>query len=120
MAKTVEISILLSAVTSARLSLSATAILQAIASGYVYGFDIMDATGLPSGTVYPALRRMEDAGLLASSWEAAAVAQANQRPPRKYYDLTKPGRLALTGAVDRYRLGTPARLRATRPSPSRR
>ena len=51
------------------LSLSAAAILQAIDHGYGYGFDIMDATGLPSGTVYPALRRMEAAGLIASRWE---------------------------------------------------
>ena len=34
-------------------------ILQALDNGYYYGFDIMDVTGLPSGTVYPALRRME-------------------------------------------------------------
>src|SRR5258705_274807 len=43
------------------LSFSATVILQAVANGFAYGFDIMDATGLPSGTVYPALRRLEDA-----------------------------------------------------------
>ena len=61
------------------LSMSATAVLQAIANGYVYGFDIMDATGLPSGTVYPALRRMEGAGLITSQWEEATVAQRDQR-----------------------------------------
>ena len=37
-------------------------VLQALASGYHYGFDIMDATGLPSGTVYPVLRRLETGG----------------------------------------------------------
>ena len=65
------------------LSLSATVVLQAVAGGYGYGFDIMDATGLPSGTVYPALRRMEAAGLVTSAWESAAIAHREQRPPRK-------------------------------------
>src|SRR4030095_14155412 len=70
------------------LSYSAAVILQAVANGYQYGFDIMDITGLPSGTVYPALRRMEDAGYVDSKWEKATIAQREQRPPRKYYELT--------------------------------
>ncbi|MFN7929787.1 MAG: hypothetical protein U0Y68_17950 [Blastocatellia bacterium] len=37
-------------------------ILQAVENGYRYGFDVMTITGLPSGTVYPALRRLEEAG----------------------------------------------------------
>jgi DNA-binding PadR family transcriptional regulator len=86
------------------LSYSATVILQAIANGYGYGFDIMDATGLPSGTVYPALRRMETAGLIDSAWEKLAIAQREQRPPRKYYELTKTGQHALSDAATRYRL----------------
>jgi len=45
------------------LSYSAAVILQAVANNYQYGFDIMDMTGLPSGTVYPALRRMEELAL---------------------------------------------------------
>lgn len=105
---------------SIRLSFAAAAILQAVANGYAYGFDIMDATGLPSGTTYPALRRMEAAGLLASRWEAAGLARQEQRPARKYYELTKSGRLALEGAAARYRLRAPSRVRATRPSPVRR
>ena len=44
------------------LSYSATVILQAVGNGHQYGFDVMDVTGLPSGTVYLALRRLEDAG----------------------------------------------------------
>ena len=39
-------------------------VLIAVSQNYRYGFDISDATGLPSGTVYPVLRRLEDAGLL--------------------------------------------------------
>jgi DNA-binding PadR family transcriptional regulator len=92
------------------LSLSATVVLQAIANGFGYGFDVMDATGLPSGTVYPALRRMEAAGLVRSKWESAAAAQREQRPPRKYYDITRSGQVSLAEAVERYRL-------ADRPAP---
>jgi DNA-binding PadR family transcriptional regulator len=86
------------------LSFSATVILQAVANGYGYGFDIMDATGLPSGTVYPALRRMEAAGLIDSAWEKPAIAQREQRPPRKYYVLTRTGQHTLSEAAGRYRL----------------
>ena len=41
-------------------------ILQAVDSGFVYGFSIMEMTGLPSGTVYPAMRRMEADQLIRS------------------------------------------------------
>ena len=85
------------------LSLSGTAILQALAHGYGYGFDIMDVTGLPSGTVYPALRRLEKAGLVESKWEDEAAAHKDQRPARKYYKLTGSGKSALSEAVGRYR-----------------
>ena len=97
------------------LSYSATAILQAVANGYQYGFDIMDVTGLPSGTVYPALRRLEDADLVASKWEKHELAQSESRPPRKYYALTRDGEQALTDAAKRYRLlETPRRVRVGR------
>ena len=46
------------------LSNTAIAVLQALAGGLRYGFDIIDATGLPSGTIYPALGKLEDAGLV--------------------------------------------------------
>jgi PadR family transcriptional regulator, regulatory protein PadR len=85
------------------LSYSATVILQAIANGYQYGFEVMDVTGLPSGTVYPALRRMEDAAYLRASWEKPAVAQREQRPARRYYEVTRLGTQALAEAVKRYR-----------------
>ena len=35
--------------TAARISHTLALILQTIRSGYIYGFDIMDITGLPSG-----------------------------------------------------------------------
>ena len=102
-----------------RLSLAAAMVLRAIAAGYVYGFDIMDSTGLPSGTIYPALRRMEGAGLVASVWEDAKVAQSEQRPARKYYKLTTSGRLAFEGAAERYGLPAP-KLRVHKTAPARR
>jgi DNA-binding PadR family transcriptional regulator len=86
------------------LSYTMAMILQVVEHGYRYGFDIMAVTGLASGTVYPALRRLEDAGFVISKWERASVAQAAQRPPRKYYEITKAGRTALADARQRYRL----------------
>jgi PadR family transcriptional regulator, regulatory protein PadR len=96
------------------LSHSAAVILQALANGYQYGFDIMDISGLPSGTVYPALRRLEQTGLIDSKWEKHGIAQREQRPPRKYYELTPDGKEALAEAVKRYRL-----LEGLLPHPSR-
>lgn len=101
------------------LSYSATAILQAVANGYRYGFDVMDATGLPSGTVYPALRRMEEAGLIDSNWEKPAIAQRELRPARKYYELTRIGEHALAEAAKRYRLADPPLAQPAKPSRAR-
>ncbi len=55
-----------------RLSITAVCVLQAIADGFQYGFDIIDQTGLPSGTVYPALGRLERDGFVKSAWENEA------------------------------------------------
>jgi DNA-binding PadR family transcriptional regulator len=85
------------------LSHAGAVILQAVANGYRYGFDIMDVTGLPSGTIYPALRRLEEMGLVESRWEKEAIAQREQRPPRKYYGVTAAGEIALAEAMKRYR-----------------
>jgi len=85
------------------LSHAATAVLQAVANGHGHGFDIMRITGLASGTVYPALRRLEDTGWLRSRWEDHRVARNELRPARKYYEITKAGEEALAAALDRYR-----------------
>lgn len=77
-------------------------VLLAVSRNYRYGFDISDATGLPSGTVYPVLRRLEEAGLLRSQWEAAETAHAEQRPPRRYYTMTGSGAQAVRNALGRY------------------
>ena len=86
------------------LTYATAVILQAIDNGYLYGFDIIDITGVPGGTVYPALRRLEEAGYLISKWEKQSISQSEPRPQRRYYELTRPGREALAEAVKRYRL----------------
>ena len=73
-------------------------ILHAVGAGYRYGFDIMDATGIASGSVYPVLRRLEDARLLRGKWEDAPAAHRGGRPQRRYYELTEAGERALADA----------------------
>ena len=84
-----------------KLSYTSALLLQTIRSGYSYGFDIMDVTGLPSGTVYPALRRLQQLELIKSNWEGERTAFAEQRPPRKYYRLTREGKETLAKALER-------------------
>jgi DNA-binding PadR family transcriptional regulator len=87
-----------------RLSHTAAMVLQAIHAGDGYGFSVMEMTGLPSGTVYPAVRRMERDGLIRSQWERQSIADTEQRPPRKYYRLTRSGRATLEASQKRYPL----------------
>lgn len=97
-----------------RLSVSAVAVLQAITSGYEYGFDIIDRTGLPSGAVYPVLSRLERDGLVRSAWENERHAHKQGRPARRYYRLTAHGVAALDAAAAYYRTLLPARDASTR------
>ena len=85
-----------------KLSHTAAMILQAIHAGHIYGFSVMEVTGLPSGTVYPAMRRLERDGLIVSRWERQSIADAEQRPLRRYYKLTRNGRTTLGPAFKRY------------------
>ena len=85
------------------LSYTALFVLQALAQGYRFGFDIMDATNLPSGTVYPALRRLEAMDLVESAWEEDDKARKSNRPRRRNYQLTRAGREQLAEAEARYR-----------------
>ena len=95
------------------LSFSAVTILQALASGYRYGFDVMDATGLPSGTVYPSLSRLERSAFIKAHWEDPRIARAQKRPQRRYYEVTPAGAEVLEQALVRYRA-----LTRLSPSPS--
>ena len=87
-----------------RLGLGTIAILHALDGNRRFGFDIMDATGLTSGTVYPALERLEDLGHVRSRWEDEAAAHRDGRPARRYFELTPQGTRALTEALARYPL----------------
>jgi PadR family transcriptional regulator PadR len=86
-----------------RITYPTALVLHALFAGHHHGFDIMDATGLPSGTVYPILRRLEAEGCTRSRWEKEGVARREQRPPRRYYELTAAGRSAARDAHLRYR-----------------
>ena len=84
------------------LSYAVAMVLQSIAFGHVYGYRVMEVTGLPSGTVYPALGRLERDELILSRWEKQAKAEAAQRPPRKYYKVTRAGNAILKEAREQY------------------
>ena len=87
-----------------RLSHTAALILKALSLGYRFGFDIMEITGLPSGTVYPALRRLERDALVSSQWEAESDVDGAGRPARRYYQVTPEGKAAAAVATERYLL----------------
>jgi len=99
---------------SVRLTRTTALVLVALARGTRHGFDLLDATGLPSGTVYPILRRLEAGGLVKSRWEAVGIARDEGRPPRRYYQLTGAGADALQEALARH----PETLGALRPEPA--
>jgi DNA-binding PadR family transcriptional regulator len=87
-----------------KLSHTAALILQAIDAGCVYGLSVIEKTGLRSGTVYPAMRRLERDELIRSPWEGQAIANSELRPPRKYYQLTRTGKAVLETSRKRYPL----------------
>jgi PadR family transcriptional regulator PadR len=84
------------------LSFVTALVLNAVASRLQYGFDIMDGSGLPGGTVYPALRRLERAGYVESSWESDDLARKAKRPRRRYYEISPIGSEALAEAMVRF------------------
>jgi DNA-binding PadR family transcriptional regulator len=56
-----------------------------------YGLALCEETGLPSGTVYPIVARLEHAGWAQSRWEEPETHVAEGRPRRRYYRLTQDG-----------------------------
>src|SRR4029078_5368967 len=86
-----------------RITYPTSLVLQALLQGHHHGFDVIDATGLPSGTFYPILRRLDAEGLVRSRWEKEGVARREQRPPRRYYELTPSGRIFAAESISRYR-----------------
>ncbi len=73
-------------------------VLAALAAGPAHGYAVIEEIkhrsgekfDLPEGTVYPALHRLEHAGLLASHW---VTAESGRK--RRVYALTRPGSRAL-------------------------
>ena len=80
-------------------------LLSVLAAGPAHGYAIITALrgrsegtfDLPEGTVYPALHRLEDAGLLASSWSDADGRR------RRVYALTSKGETALAAERGEWR-----------------
>jgi len=52
--------------------------------------------------VYPSLRRLEGLGFVRSNWESDKVARREQRPARRYYEITRAGEAALETALKRF------------------
>jgi DNA-binding PadR family transcriptional regulator len=91
------------------LSFPAVSVLHAVASGVPYGFQIIEETGLTSGTVYTSLGRLERDGYVTSRWEDLRTAHHEKRPPRRYYAITASGERVLHESIQRYRALRPIR-----------
>ena len=102
-----------------KLTYPTTLVLHALAQGFRHGFDILDVTSLPSGTVYPILRRLEHEELVSADWEDVAIAREEQRPPRRYYEVTPAGHRLLKTALARYPVPRSIAARARRLRPAR-
>ena len=80
-------------------------LLSVLSGGPGHGYEIITrlrdrsdgAFELPEGTVYPALHRLEEAGLLASTWEAVSGRR------RRIYRLTTAGEAALAAEARQWR-----------------
>jgi DNA-binding PadR family transcriptional regulator len=82
--------------------------------GYELAKQLAESTDRQSlaayGTLYRALGRLEEMGMLTSRWENPATARRHNRPPRRLYSLTRSGRTAARDAVAEQRA-----VRAARP-----
>ena len=86
--------------------LSAAAERSAAGDGRVHGFELARHIAeadraralVAHGTLYKALGRLVDAGLLTSEWEDPAIALDAGRPRRRFYEITDAGSRALAAA----------------------
>lgn len=82
------------------------------------GLDLIRATGLPSGTLYPLLERLQRAGWVEARWEELNPVAAG-RPARRYYRLTAEGAAAARSELAAlYQQLGPAQQGSTRPRPA--
>jgi PadR family transcriptional regulator, regulatory protein PadR len=85
-----------------RMTLQTLAVLQAMLASPTsshYGLELAGAVGFPTGTVYPILARLENAGWVSSTWENADPSEEG-RPRRRLYTLTGSGAQAARAALD--------------------
>ncbi|MFG3524902.1 PadR family transcriptional regulator [Nocardia nova] len=82
-----------------------------------YGLKISEYSGLPTGSIYPILTRLEIAGWVTSDWEEIDESAAGRRR-RRYYRLTTNGAAAARDEIAKMqaRLST-SRSRAWGPTP---
>ena len=72
------------------------------------GAEIHLATNIGSGTLYPLLLRLEEAGWLSSEWETTDPSREG-RPRRRYYLITGEGQRAARAALEPLQwVGSPA------------
>jgi PadR family transcriptional regulator, regulatory protein PadR len=65
------------------------------ANGRHWGYELSKKSGVRSGVMYPILQRMLDEDWLEDGWEDRVQVGRAKRPPRRYYELTDEGKLAL-------------------------
>jgi PadR family transcriptional regulator, regulatory protein PadR len=70
-----------------------------------FGWAICRKTGLPSGTVYPILLRLERAGWIVSQWQEDYEPEKEGRPRRRYYRLSAVGAARARAALSEARAG---------------
>jgi DNA-binding PadR family transcriptional regulator len=94
-------------------------LLASLEPGPRHGYAIMEALqagsggqlDLPTGTIYPALHRLERAGLVAATWSQAGGRR------RRLYQLTPAGRQALAAERGSWREFSATVIRLLEPAP---
>jgi len=66
-----------------------------------WGYEILKASGLGTGSAYTILQRFVDEGILEDTWEDPAIAESEKRPPRRLYRLTPTGAVQLGALLRR-------------------
>lgn len=82
------------------MTLQTQAVLAVLLERETWGFELSKESGLPAGTIYPILQRLNAAKWVTSRWEPADAAQEEGRPPRRYYSLTTEGRARAVHALE--------------------
>ncbi|MFB2585362.1 PadR family transcriptional regulator [Herbiconiux liukaitaii] len=83
----------------------------------VWGMLVIKQIGRPAGSVYPILERLEGAGWVSSSWEAATDRHG---PRRRLYELTSEGAVAARSAIAQFETRARAARTPAAPAPAAR